>query len=32
MSDTREITESMAPNEVVAFLNDGTQSGCSTVV
>lgn len=27
MSDTREITESMAPNEVVAFLNDGTQSG-----
>ena len=27
MSDTREVTESMAPNEVVAFLNDGTQSG-----
>lgn len=23
MSDMREVTESMAPNEVVAFLNDG---------
>lgn len=27
MSDMREVTESMAPNEVVAFLNDGTQTG-----
>ena len=27
MSDTREVTESMTPNEVVAFLNDGIQTG-----
>ena len=27
MNDTREITESMTPNEVVAFLNDGLKSG-----
>ena len=27
MNDTREVTESMTPNKVVAFLNDATQSG-----